>query len=242
MSRTRPAFLLVHGSGHGAWCWRDLLAAFDYAGVEARALDLPSHGDDTTPYGDVTLDLYRDAVLADIAAHGGAPVVLVGHSAGGFTIAAVAEAAPDMVAHLAYVCAYVPENGVSLANMRRSAPRQPLLDAIEKTDDGVAFRFKRDAVDHALFLDCTEEQRAFAKDRLGPQAIAPQETPLEITTRSTSLPRSYVVCEDDNVIPAEYQDEMTSSWPPNTVLRLASSHSPFFSHTTALKNWLLAQI
>ncbi|MGR3365166.1 MAG: alpha/beta fold hydrolase, partial [Maritimibacter harenae] len=56
-------FLLIHGSNHGAWCWRDTIPALEALGHEARAIDLPSHGDDPTPIAEVTLDGYADAVL-----------------------------------------------------------------------------------------------------------------------------------------------------------------------------------
>lgn len=59
-------FLLIHGSCHGAWCWRDVIPELEALGHTARAIDLPSHGDDRTPIADVTLDLYRDAILEAI--------------------------------------------------------------------------------------------------------------------------------------------------------------------------------
>ena len=68
--------LLVHGSCHGAWCWRDLIPALQELGHSPRAIDLPSHGDDTTPVNAVTLDSYADAVLAASTPD----TVVVGHS------------------------------------------------------------------------------------------------------------------------------------------------------------------
>ncbi|WP_417250601.1 alpha/beta fold hydrolase [Celeribacter sp.] len=234
-----PVFLFVHGSCHGAWCWRGVLPAMRARGVEARALDLPSHGDDSTPYAEVTLAHYRNAILADIDAHGGAPVVLVGHSAGGYPISAVADTAPEKVTHLAYVCAYVPRDGLSLADMRRRAKRQLILDAIKKTDDGLAFTFLPDKVEDALYGDCPHVLD-FALPRLTPQAIAPQEQPLPLGPSYASVPRSYVICDEDRVIPPEYQAAMTHDWPAGSVRHLPSSHSPFFSMPERLADLLIA--
>jgi pimeloyl-ACP methyl ester carboxylesterase len=222
-----PAILLVHGSAHGAWCWRDLLNALHARGLKARALDLPSHGESLTDYTEVTLDRYRDAILADIAKHGG-PVVLVGHSAGGFAIAAAAEKAPEKIAALVYLCAYVPQDGMSLADMRRTAEDQPILKLIERTDDGRAFRFNAAGME-ALFHDCPAEAADYAKTRLGAQAIKPQDTPLHITDASRNLPRHYVICENDRVIPPEEQRKMVADWPEDCVHSLPSGHSPYFS-------------
>ncbi|WP_238379741.1 alpha/beta fold hydrolase [Celeribacter ethanolicus] len=66
VTMTDPSVLLIHGSAHGAWCWRDLLAELHARGLKARALDLPSHGADRTPYDEIGLDSYRDAILADM--------------------------------------------------------------------------------------------------------------------------------------------------------------------------------
>src|ERR1700744_129133 len=62
---------------------------------------------------EVSLDLYRDTILKALAktTH---PAALVGHSFGGITISAVAEAAPERVKTLVYVAAYLPQDGDSL--------------------------------------------------------------------------------------------------------------------------------
>jgi len=83
--------VLVHGSGHGAWCWRDVVPVLEALGHDRRAIDLPSHGDDPTPLEQVTLERYADAVLAAITGR----AVVVGHSMAGFPISLAAEIAPD---------------------------------------------------------------------------------------------------------------------------------------------------
>ena len=58
-----PDILLVHGSCHGAWAFRDLAPALQDLGYTARAIDLPGHGNNPHPIADITLDLYADAIL-----------------------------------------------------------------------------------------------------------------------------------------------------------------------------------
>ncbi len=48
-----PAVVLVHGAWHGAWCWEPAIAALAAASVTALAIDLPGHGDDPGPLGDL---------------------------------------------------------------------------------------------------------------------------------------------------------------------------------------------
>jgi pimeloyl-ACP methyl ester carboxylesterase len=89
-------FVLVHGSWHGAWCWEKVTPLLEAAGHVAVAVDLPGHGEDRTPPGDVTLSDYTDRICDVVAAQSG-PVVLVGHSMGGGAITQAAEPATARV-------------------------------------------------------------------------------------------------------------------------------------------------
>ncbi|MFP4238657.1 MAG: alpha/beta fold hydrolase [Rhodosalinus sp.] len=227
-------FLLIHGSCHGAWCWRDVIPALEALGHSARAIDLPGHGKDKTPAGEVTLEAYADAILAAIEA----PVVLVGHSMAGFPITAAAEKAPERIAQLVYLCAYAPAGGVSLVQMRQAAPRQPLLPALEKSADGLCFGVKPDMAREVFYHDCPDAAVAYAIPRLCQQPIAPQATPLAVTERSRALPRDYIRCTDDRTIPPEYQVTMTEGWPDHRVHSLRTGHSPFFADPQGLARLL----
>ena len=223
-------FLLIHGSCHGAWCWRDVILALAALGHRARAIDLPGHGRDGTPAAEVTLDGYADAILAAIDG----PVTLVGHSMAGFPITLAAERAPQRIARLVYLCAYVPVPGMSLADMRRAGPRQPLLPAIEVAPDGVTFSFRPALVAETLYHDCPAEAVDYALAHLGPQPVAPQATPIATLDRWAGVEKHYILCEQDQAIPPEYQAAMSAGFPPGHVTRLPRSHSPFFADPAGL--------
>ena len=217
--------LLVHGSAHGAWCWRDFIPELEALGHKAEAIDLPSHGNDPTPVNDVTLDMYADAIIAKLDR----PRVLMGHSMGGYPVSLVAERRPDLVQHIVYLCAYVPKPGFTLAEMRKDAPRQPLIEAIQMSDDRKSFTANPSMLREKFYADCSDEQLAYAAEHLCPQAVAPNNTPVALTDRYASVPRSYIRCMQDGAIPYEYQVSMTSSWPEGSVVDMDTSHSPFFS-------------
>ena len=223
-------FLLIHGSCHGAWCWRDVIPALEPLGHRVRALDLPGHGQDATPVGEVTLDAYASAILAAIDA----PVTLVGHSMAGFPITLAAERAPEKVARLVYVCAYVPVPGLSLADMRRAGPRQPLREAIEVAADGATFTFRPEMVDDKLYHDCPAGTVDYARAHLCPQPILPQATPIAALDRWAGVEKHYILCEEDRAIPPEYQATMSAGFPPGRVTRMPLSHSPFFADPAGL--------
>jgi pimeloyl-ACP methyl ester carboxylesterase len=228
--------VLVHGSCHGAWCWRDVLPLLTAARQDAVAIDLPSHGQDPTPPDRVTLDLYADAILSAV----GKGALVVGHSMAGFPISLAAERAPDLVAGLVYVCAYAPVSGKSLAQMRREGPRQPLRDAI--VVEGGCFTFDPAKTRDRLYHDCPDETVAYAAARLCPQPILPQETVIALGAAYVGVPKRYVICAEDRAIPPEYQATMTEGWPDGTVTRLPSSHSPFFSMPDRLAALILAGV
>lgn len=225
-------FLLIHGSCHGAWCWDDLIPHLQAAGHTARAIDLPSHGADTTPPGDVTLDLYARAIVDAIDE----PVVLVGHSMAGYPITAAANLAPEKISKLIYLCAYVPMADKSLADMRRMAPSQPLLDAVVVDADRVTFSVDLSQAAAKFYHDVPADRADWAVAQLCPQPILPQETAM---TPAHDLPRHYIRCLNDRTIPPEFQVTMTADWPAETVTEMETSHSPFLADPAGLAAHLI---
>lgn len=228
-------FLLIHGSCHGAWCWRDVIPALADLGHTARAIDLPSHGTDKTPVNDVTLDMYIDAILDAIKT----PVVLVGHSMAGYPIAGAANKAPDKIAHLVYLCAYAPISGKSLVEMRKMAPRQPIMAAVQMSEDRQSFTIDPAQQRGLFYHDCPDEAVEYAARNLCPQAVLPQATPLTLGPNYDSVRKTYIRCADDQTIPPEYQLEMAARF--DDVHHIQTSHSPFFADPRGLAT-LLDQI
>lgn len=226
--------LLIHGSAHGAWCWRDLLPHLRAHGHNARAIDLPGAGDDQTPLAEVTLDLYAEAILAAMTG----PTVLVGHSAGGFPISAAAMRRPDLIRHLVYLCAHLPQTGKSMIDRRADAARQTLLDAVRKAPDGLSYSVIPEKAREKFYQDCPDAAVAYATARLSPQPIAPQSTPLTVTDSLRALPKSYIRCLRDAAIPPEFQAELSREWPELSVHEMDCGHSPFFAQPARLADIL----
>jgi pimeloyl-ACP methyl ester carboxylesterase len=230
-------FLLVHGSCHGAWCWRDVVPALSALGHSVHAIDLPGLGDDLTPTQDITLDLYAEAVLSA----SGPDTIIVGHSMAGFPIAAAAEAEPSNIGRLVFLCAYAPVDGLSLIDMRKRAPRQPLQDVLRISDDGLSWFIDPAHVEATFYHDCPAGTLEFATARLRPQAIKPQATPISLGENYASVAKSFIRCTDDQTIPPEYQATMVADWPRDDVFDFTTSHSPFFADPEGLAH-LLDQI
>lgn len=96
-----PAITLLHGAGLNAHTWDTTVLAL---GLPALALDLPGHGDsswrDDLDYSPASLA--RDVEIG-LEAWTDSPQLLVGHSLGGLTAAAVAGARSDLVDRLVII-------------------------------------------------------------------------------------------------------------------------------------------
>jgi pimeloyl-ACP methyl ester carboxylesterase len=230
-------FLLVHGSCHGAWCWRDTLPALDALGHVVKAIDLPGHGADPTSVRNLTFAGYVDAILDATTP----TTIVVGHAMPGCLISAAAETAPQKMARLIYLCGYAPQDGMSLEDMRKAAPRQMRTPVIQTSRDQLSVTLDPSQIEDLLYHDCPDGTLVYAGPRLCPEAIAPQLTPVSLSNSYHSVPKSYIRCTQDRAILPEYQFSMTADWPAENVYEIATGHSPFFADPDGLAS-LLDQI
>ncbi|TVU34058.1 hypothetical protein EJB05_15883, partial [Eragrostis curvula] len=97
--------ILVHGTGHGGWCWYRVTTLLRAAGHRVHAPDLAASGADARPLRDVPIfeDYSRPLLDAVAALPDGARAVLVSHSFGGLSVALAAEMFPEKVAAAVFV-------------------------------------------------------------------------------------------------------------------------------------------
>lgn len=236
-------FMLIHGAWHGGWCWHKVVAELSRRHHRVLAPDLPSHGDDPTPRERVTLESYVDSVVEHLDGLAG-PVCLVGHSMGGMVISAVGERVPERIKRLVYLCAFVPADGMSLlstANTQSGA--DALAGKIRGSEDGASLLIDETAVANAFYHDCSDEDVAFARARLVPQPSAPLGATVTLSDAAFGrLPKSYIECTADQTLPIAAQRAMHARAGIDSVVTLATSHSPFFSAPTLLAESLEALI
>ena len=231
--------ILVHGAWHGAWCWRKVLLELGRRGHDAIAIDLPGMGDDTTAPAEMSLDLWATRIGEALRLAKG-PSLLVGHSMGGMAISQAAELNPDLIDGLVYLCAYLPQDGATLAGMAGAgSPGASLVEAVF-AEDGATVGVADNCLRPAFYADCSDEDVAFAKARLKPMGARPALEPVHLTPeRFGRVPRHYIECLQDRAIPIEHQRVMAAASPCRSVHTLDTGHSPFFSAPAALADVLL---
>jgi pimeloyl-ACP methyl ester carboxylesterase len=240
-------FLLIHGGFHGAWCWRDLIPQIERLGHEALAIDLPGHGERRGERS--TLANRRDAIVSAMRSGD----VLVGHSAGGFDMTLAADAACEKVGHLVYLAAALPLEGRTLLEALGGAPASDTQgrDEIERLQEMVPSRALRpnsdgcvEWVDKELarqyfYHDCNQDLADWAFTQLSP---APQQIPIEPVAIprfwAAALPRSYLVCLGDRVVPFAKTLAFAGRLGV-TPMYIEGSHSPFFSRPAELAGLLV---
>jgi pimeloyl-ACP methyl ester carboxylesterase len=111
-------FVLVHGGGHGGWCYQRVSRLLRSAGHEVYAPTLTGLGERSHLVGPhVDLNLHIQDVVAVLHFEDLHDVILVGHSYGGMVITGIADRAADRVGKLVYLDAANPRNGQSLVDV-----------------------------------------------------------------------------------------------------------------------------
>jgi pimeloyl-ACP methyl ester carboxylesterase len=219
--------VFVHGAWHGAWVWERVLPLLTSTGVESLALDLPGHGADNEPLGDLYSDAARvRATLDELKGD----VVLVGHSYGG---AVITEAGlHQAVQHLVYIVAFALDAGescVSAATAEMGASQisydgRPDLGAGFTMSPGDMITLDPASAAECLYNDCDPDTVAWALARLGPQPlITLQEAPTVAAWRTR--PSTYIVCVDDMAVHPDLQRIMARRC--GSVIEWPTDHSPF---------------
>jgi pimeloyl-ACP methyl ester carboxylesterase len=236
------SFILIHGGGHGGWCWERITPLLENHGHHVVTPDLPGLGSDRTPPSEVSLERWGRFV-ADLVEAGSDPVILAGHSLGGLAISQAAEYIPERVMVLVYISALLPRNGLSAFD---------LVSKVELPDGERLLQTSPSADGQLLIIDPGSARAAFygktqdgwverALARLVPQPAAINAMPMQLSAgRFGAVPRVFVECLRDRAIPLRLQRSMQLASPCETVFAIDTDHSPFYSAPAELAEHLLS--
>jgi pimeloyl-ACP methyl ester carboxylesterase len=126
---TNPTtFVLVHGAWSGGWCYARVAALLRARGHTVFTPTLTGQGERAHLFsGAINLSTHIEDVLGVFRCERLSEVILAGHSYGGMVITGVADRIADRVAALAYLDAFVPEDGQSLFDINIAANTQRFL-------------------------------------------------------------------------------------------------------------------
>ena len=236
-------FVLVHGAFSNSFLFAPLQAELALHGHRSAAVDLPGHGfeatfarsyqapQDLTELGR-TPGSIQGVSLADNAArvievlerareHG--PTVLLGHSRGGATITAVANARPDLVDRLIYVSAWAPidlevgayyaepeMSGVDAAALLGALVGDPAELGLLRTNFRTADPTALGAFKDAFLADGTDAEFLTALNTFQPDENLDVGSASDRARADTwgTVPRTFVRLEGDASMPLAMQDRL----------------------------------
>lgn len=215
----KPTIVLVHGAFADASSWHPVIERLVRRGHDVLAPSNPLRGLDT----DVQY-------LRDFLATVPGPIVLVGHSYGGFVMTNAATGNTD-VAALVYVAAFAPDAGETVGGISASAPGSLL------GPDALTVRpyLAADGTEHLEGYISTERYReVFAGDvdRKDASTYAVSQKPADLSLLGTpsgppawaEIPSWTLVATNDRVIPPDAQRSMAERANSVTV-EVRASHS-----------------
>eukprot|EP00250_Pteridium_aquilinum_P021789 c25225_g1_i3 orf=138-896(+) len=242
-------FVMVHGMGHGAWCWYKVSSRLQAEGHTVTALDLASSGINKIAADTITSVAEYLAPLTHFLAHSvmNHKVILVGHSLGGSSISYAMELFPEKVSKAIFINALMPLSGSLFLPPKYLTP---LIDAKaiqlvngSSDDSSKTTSIHLDATEASKYFynKCSNEDVTLACACLNPTPFALTKEIIFLSDkRYGSIPRFYISCLKDLGIPASLQGLFIQQNPPQKVFTmLHSDHSPFLCDPTALLHLLL---
>jgi pimeloyl-ACP methyl ester carboxylesterase len=110
-------YVLVHGGGHGGWCYQPVARLMRAQGHEVYTPTLTGLGEREHLLSPaVDLEMHITDVVKLLQFEDLGEVILVGHSYGGMVITGVADRAPGRIRNLVFLDAAMPQNGQSLVD------------------------------------------------------------------------------------------------------------------------------
>ncbi|RIV23525.1 alpha/beta hydrolase [Fibrisoma montanum] len=208
----KPTIVFVHGLWADGSSWNAVIEPLQDAGYTVVSVQNP-----TTSFDDDVTATRR--ALARIEG----PVVLVGHSWGGFVIT---EAGNDpRVKALVYVAAFAPDAGESLIDLLSKVPQNALGSHFDVADGFIKLTFEGVQQSFAGDLSEPEQRLIFATQTPASETVFGAKN----TTQAwKDRPSFYIVAGQDGAIPPDLERMMASHIGAKTI-EIDSSHVPMIS-------------
>jgi pimeloyl-ACP methyl ester carboxylesterase len=188
-------YVLVHGGGHGGWCYQPVARIMRARGQEVYTPTLTGLGErEHLVSADVDLDLHITDVVAVLEFEDLRDVILVGHSYGGMVITGVADRATDRIGHIVYLDAANPENGQSLVDVAGPFMEAARVDG--RVVDGVELVLfpGKDPMGYYGVTDPAQIEWMKSKLTPHPWKCFEQKLVLANETAMRKIPESHIVC------------------------------------------------
>ena len=226
-------FILVHGLGHGGWCWEQTKQELELRGHRVAAPDLP-----LTSLVDDADCVARLVDQQSTSADGEAgKVVLVGHSYGGLVISAAAARAKKPVDHLVYLAAAMIGSNDDYFALLAEHGTELSANLIES--DGTWLTVSQEKAAQGFYGACDEATIQRAVALLRPTSLNCWNLITPIPEPWLQIRSLYIVCSQDEAMPPGMQRVLAGN--ATETAELDTDHSPFFSANSELCDLLVGR-
>src|ERR671911_1841296 len=174
ISGSMATFVLVHGTGHGGWCWRFIVPLLQAARHDVYTPTLTGLGASSHLLHElnrISLDTHVEDITNMLFYEDLSEVVLVGHSYGGMVITGVAAKEPQRLAQLVYLDAYLPLEGENEIALWPSDQKEKY-----RTDVASGIRFRPPLASSMLGIT-DSKMSEWVHERLTPHPYSTYEDP-----------------------------------------------------------------
>lgn len=248
MEEKKQHFVLVHGGGHGAWCWWKLVPLLEQAGHRVSAIDLASGGDTASEISADDIETFEqyNRPLQQLfkSLPQGEKVILVGHSMGGINVSYMTENYSNQIVVSVYIAAFMLPSDMGtleagIKNNRQDKHLGIILHSKRGPDHPpTSYCFTRQALQERVYSLCSPEDLEVAAEKVRPGPMSYQVVSGRLhhsADRYGTVPRVFIMCEKDLVIRLPSAERMVKLNPPKEVIRLPhADHMPFVSVTKDL--------
>ncbi|GLU13633.1 hypothetical protein SLE2022_302580 [Rubroshorea leprosula] len=248
-------FVLVHGLGHGAWCWYKLIPLLECAGHKVTVVDLAGAGINLKEIGrDVlTFHEYTEPLLKILASlPPNEKVILVGHSLGGMNLSLAMDTFPDKISVAVFLTAFMADTihkpSYVIDQSLEDVPEDEFLDT-EFIPSGTPEHpltltiFGPRFLSSNLYQLSPIEDLELAKTLVRPGSLFQQDLSKAKKFSNEgygSVTRVFVVCDEDRTINIKFQSWMIENNPPKDVLEVrGADHMAMLSKPHEVFNRLL---
>lgn len=238
-------FVLVHPAWFGGWCWKKVSPLLRAQGHAVHTPTLSGLGERVhLARPEIGLDTHVDDVVNLLVYENLHEVVLVSNSSGGMVITGAADRAPERIARLVYLDAFVPEDGQSLLDIIPPERRAAMERLVASEGGGWLLpRFAPppwETFVRESWRITGEADLRWVLPRLVPTPFGHFRDPVRRRNpRAETVPRTYIRCLDWPNASFDRYAEAARRSPAWTWRGLSASHLPYITQPGEMTELLL---
>jgi pimeloyl-ACP methyl ester carboxylesterase len=234
-SQDRKTYVLVHGAGHGGWCWRDVRRILRDAGHEVFTPTMTGLGERIhLRSSDISIETHITDIVNVIEFEELDDVILVGHSYGARIVTGVADRIKDQIRHLVLLDGTMPLDGEpTIEEERAGGCRAMAIDGyLMPNFPATAFGIPRGDTDK---IDWVNRRLT---EHMTETFLEPINLP---NAGGAGLPKTFIRCTDPPFRPGDDAMEKRIEADPDdwTYVQIATGHDAMVTAPEELSEILL---